>query len=65
VLKAKICLQILTGSKTTAVVCRENQLNENVVSRWKKQFLENASLIFEKVRCNRMRASEWLNLNVL
>ena len=47
-MKAKICLQILTGSKTTAVVCRENQLNENVVSRWKKQFIENASLIFEK-----------------
>lgn len=47
-MKAKICLQILSGSKTTAVVCRENQLNENVVSRWKKQFVENASLIFEK-----------------
>jgi len=47
-LKAKICLQILTGSKTTAQVCREHQLNENLVSRWKKQFLENASLVFEK-----------------
>jgi transposase-like protein len=44
-LKAKICLQILSGSKTIAQVCREHQLNENVVARWKKQFLENASLV--------------------
>jgi len=29
-LKAKICLQILTGSKSTAQICRENQLNENL-----------------------------------
>lgn len=47
-LKARICLQILAGAKTTAQVCRERQLNEQVVARWKKQFVEQASLIFEK-----------------
>jgi transposase-like protein len=46
--KAGICLQILSGAKTTAQVCRENKLNENLVSRWKKQFIENASMVFEK-----------------
>lgn len=47
-LKARVCLQILSGAKTTAQVCREQQLNEQVVARWKKQFVEQASLIFEK-----------------
>lgn len=46
-LKAKICLQILTGAKSTAQICREHQINENLLSRWKKQFVENASLAFE------------------
>ncbi len=45
-LKARICLQILTGAKTSAQVCREHQLSETVVSRWKKQFIENTSMIF-------------------
>lgn len=47
-LKARICLQILSGAKTTAQVCREYQLSETVIGRWKKQFLEGASLVFEK-----------------
>ena len=47
-LKARVCLQILSGAKTTAQVCREQQLSEQLVSRWKKQFVEQASLIFEK-----------------
>ncbi len=47
-LKAKICLQILTGAKTTAQVCREYQLSETVVGRWKKQFIEHAPLVFEQ-----------------
>jgi transposase len=46
--KAKICLQVLSGTKSTAQVCREYQLSEQVVGRWKKQFLENANLVFEK-----------------
>lgn len=32
-MKARICLQILSGAKSTAQVCREFQLNEQVVGR--------------------------------
>ena len=46
--KAKICLQILSGAKSTAQLCREYQLSEQIVGRWKKQFLEKANLVFEK-----------------
>lgn len=45
-LKAKAVLQILTGAKTTAQVCREHQLSETVVARWKRQLVEGARVIF-------------------
>ena len=47
-LKARICLQILSGAKSTAQLCREHQLSETVIARWKKQFVDNANLVFEK-----------------
>ena len=44
--KARVVLQVLTGSKTTAQVCREHQLSEQLVSQWKKQLLARASQAF-------------------
>ena len=48
--KAKAVLAILSGAKSTAEVCREHQVKESVVARWKQQFLERASEVFEKGR---------------
>ena len=47
-LKARAVLQVLQGTKSAAQICRELQINEPLLSRWKKQFLEQASTIFEK-----------------
>ena len=47
-LKARVVLQVLQGTKSAAQICRELQINDNLLSRWKKQFLENASAVFEK-----------------
>ena len=47
-LKARAVLQVLQGTKSAAQICRELQINEPMLSRWKKQFLEQASTIFEK-----------------
>jgi transposase-like protein len=47
-LKAKIVLEVLTGAKSTAQVCREHSIKEQLVTRWKKQFLRSASLIFQQ-----------------
>jgi transposase-like protein len=49
-LKAQVVLQVLTGTKSAAQVCRDLQINENLLSRWKQQFLTHASLIFERER---------------
>ena len=47
-MKARVVLQVLTGAKSAAQVCREQHLNQNVLTRWKKQFIDNASLIFKQ-----------------
>jgi transposase len=46
--KARAVLQVLTGQKSAAQICRELQINESLLSRWKKQFLNGASAVFEK-----------------
>lgn len=46
-LKAKLVLEVLTGAKSTAQICREHSIKEQLVARWKKQFLQSASAIFE------------------
>ena len=46
--KAKVVLEIISGSKSAAEVCREYQLKPDLVSHWKNQFLANAAQVFEK-----------------
>jgi transposase len=45
--KAKVVLEILSGNKSAAEVCREYQLKPDLVSHWKNQFLASAALVFE------------------
>ena len=44
--KLEVVLELLSGSRTNAQVCREHQLAPAVVSSWKEQFLERAPEIF-------------------
>jgi transposase len=46
--KARAVLQVLTGQKSAAQICREFQISESLLSRWKNQFLDGASAVFEK-----------------
>lgn len=48
--KARVILQILTGEKSAAQICREHSLSDQLISNWKKQFLENADQIFDQAR---------------
>ena len=45
--KTKVVLEIISGSKTTAEICREYHLKPDLVSHWKNQFLANAAQVFE------------------
>jgi len=46
--KAQVVLDVIGGSKSAAEVCREHQLNAQVLSRWKTELVERAPLVFEQ-----------------
>ncbi len=48
--KARVVLQVLTGAKSAAQVCREHQLSEPLLTTWKKQLLAHADLVFAQER---------------
>ena len=45
--KAKVVLEIISGSKSAAEVCREYNLKPDLVSHWKNQFMTSAAQVFE------------------
>lgn len=46
--KAELILEVLTGAKSQAEICREHQVSAQQFSNWKRQFLANASQAFEQ-----------------
>ena len=46
--KAKAVLSVLMGEKTASEICREHQIKDMVLSRWKQQLLEHAPELFER-----------------
>lgn len=46
--KAKVVLEIISGQKTAAEICREYNLKADLVSKWKAQFLAEAASIFQR-----------------
>src|SRR5262245_58582600 len=47
-LKAQVALQVLSGTKSAAQICRKLNINETMLSRWKQQLLTHAALVFER-----------------
>jgi transposase-like protein len=47
-LKAQVVLQVLSGTKSAAQICRELNISETLLSRWKQQLLTQAALVFER-----------------
>ena len=45
--KAEVVLEVLSGATSQAEVCRRHNLNENQLSQWKRQLLENAASLFD------------------
>ena len=44
--KAEVVFEVLSGGSSQAEVCRRHNLNENQLSQWKRQVLENAPSLF-------------------
>jgi len=45
--KAKMVLEVLSGTRSAAAVCREYGIKSDLLSRWKATFLERDPLAFE------------------
>ena len=45
--KARVVLELLSGAKTSAELCREHQLAASVLADWKAMFLRHAPKAFE------------------
>lgn len=45
--KARVVLEVLSGRKSAAELCREHQLKPELVTRWKAEFVEQAASVFQ------------------
>jgi transposase-like protein len=50
--KTQVVLQVLSGEKSLAEVCREHQLSAQMMGNWKQQFLVHASRVFDSEAAN-------------
>jgi transposase-like protein len=46
--KAKVVLEVISGQKTAADICREHNLKPDLMSKWKTQFLAEAASAFPR-----------------
>lgn len=46
--KAQVVLEVLSGSRSQAELAREHQLKPDLITRWKREFLENAASVFDR-----------------
>ena len=45
--KTELVLEVISGTTSQAELCRRHNLNEDQLSKWKQQFLENAPSLFD------------------
>ena len=46
--KSEVVLQLLSGERSMAELCREHQLTSQTINKWKQQLVAAASQAFEK-----------------
>jgi len=60
--KLQCVLDVLSGRKSPAQICRENNISESVLNKWRHLFMERAPGIFEngssKLSAESQRISE-------
>jgi transposase len=46
--KFETIVEALRGEKSAAQICREREINENLLSRWKQEFLQQGAEVFRR-----------------
>ena len=47
--KANLVIELLKGEKELAAIATENNIQPNLLRKWKNEFLENASAVFDDI----------------
>jgi transposase len=50
--KAQVVLEVISGAKSAAEICRQHNLKPQVISEWKSTFLENTPQVFQNGKSN-------------
>jgi len=45
--KAQVVLELISGAKSAAELCREHELKPDLLSHWRSQFVSQAARVFE------------------
>jgi transposase len=48
--KVNVVLHVISGEKTASELCRAHKLNLTMLNRWRAEFIEQASSVFEQGR---------------
>ena len=61
--KLQCVLDVISGRKSPTQVCREHNISESVLNKWRRLFMERGSSIFENG--NSKRSSEFQRISEL
>ncbi len=63
--KAQVVLEVISGRKSFMQACRQYQISEQALSRWKRDFLEHAGSVFEQPGASRQESERLAELERL
>jgi transposase len=64
--KAKVALEAVRGEKTISELTNQYEVHPTMINNWKRQLLEEASSLFEKVRgANKAEANQQAQIDEL
>jgi transposase len=46
--KAQIVLEVISGSRSAAEICRQHELKPQLLSTWKSELVDNAAKVFQR-----------------
>ena len=46
--KSKVCIEVLREQQTIEMLSKKHELHPTQINTWKKEFLDNATVVFEK-----------------
>ena len=58
--KSDLVIELLKGEKDLNTLAAENNIQPNLLRNWKKEFLNNASLVFDDKREELTMQVDWL-----